>query len=159
MAVTEGTATDVEVFVTVPDVVADHRRTQNLWYEWRDELDARGLRGAFVLQNGIEYAWDYYGPSNAALPWDDCHALFIGGDTAFKFSRAVREIVQCANLNDKWVHMGRVNSVRRMIYAKNIGCDSCDGSGMARFPDAVLIPMIKALHLETLNETQQPTLL
>lgn len=54
--------------------------------------------------------------------------------------------------------MGRVNSVRRMLYTKNIGCDSCDGSGMARFPRSVLLPLVRALEIDALQEQQQTEL-
>jgi hypothetical protein len=144
-------------FITMPDVVRSHRATLALWYEWCDELSERGLPAAFVLQNGIEYGWDYIG--TGYLPWDECDALFIGGDTPFKFSRTVRDIVRVANLHGKWVHMGRVNSIRRMLYAKNIGCDSCDGSGMAKFPSSTLLPMLKALDVESITSTRQLELL
>lgn len=144
------------VFITVPDVVGSYWRTMQQWPQWSEEIAERQLPRAFALQNGLEYAWDYYGPG--ALPWDDCEALFVGGDTAFKFSRVVREIVNTANLHGKWVHMGRVNSVRRMLYAKNIGCDSCDGSGMARFPTSVLLPLVRALELDALQQELQLSL-
>lgn len=133
------------MFITVPDVVGSHWQTLQRWHRWHGAIAERGLPRAFVLQDGIGYGWDDRG--SGVMPWDDCEALFIGGSTEFKFSREVREIVAAANLNDKWVHMGRVNSVRRMRYAMGIGCDSCDGSGMARYPSSVLLPMVRALRI------------
>jgi hypothetical protein len=38
----------------------------------------------------------------------------------------------------KWVHMGRVNSLRRLRYAAAIGCDSADGTYLAFGPDTNL---------------------
>lgn len=38
----------------------------------------------------------------------------------------------------RWTHMGRVNSLRRIRYAKSIGCDSVDGSALAMFTDTYL---------------------
>jgi hypothetical protein len=38
--------------------------------------------------------------------------------------------------------MGRVNSARRLAWAKAIGCDSADGSGYARFTDTHLPPAL-----------------
>lgn len=131
-------------FVTVPDVVCDHWRTMDLYQDWHREVGGRGLARCLVLQNGIEEVIDRHGWN--AIPWEDVEALFIGGDTPFKFCEQVRFIVGAAKSEGKWVHMGRVNSVKRMRYAIEIGCDSCDGSGMARFPNAVLFPMLRALH-------------
>lgn len=54
--------------------------------------------------------------------------------------------------------MGRVNSVKRMLYALRIGCHSCDGSGMARFPSSVLLPMLRALDTELTTTQHQPQL-
>ena len=129
-------------FVTVPDVVGDHHATRDLFDQWSAEVGGRGFDRAFVLQNGIEADLERNGWN--ALP-ENAEAYFIGGDTAFKFSPAVAEITRHANRLGQWVHMGRVNSIKRMEYACAIGCDSCDGSGMARFPDAVLLPMLRAL--------------
>lgn len=128
-------------FVTLPDVVCNHEETLRLWGIWHRPLVWRNLNRAFVLQNGLE-KWGWKG-----VPWDYIEAVFIGGDTAFKLGEFVREIVACAKSFRKWVHMGRVNSVKRMLYAKSIGCDSCDGSAMARFSTDTLIPMVRALDL------------
>lgn len=100
------------------------------------QLGSRALNRAFVLQNGIEEVWQQHG-ERTFHDWEDIEALFIGGDTRFKFSPIIAEIVQTARRRGVWIHMGRVNSVRRLEYACAIGCDSCDGSGMARFPDSV----------------------
>jgi hypothetical protein len=113
-------------FVTLPDVVGDHGRTLQLFGRWHRELAWRNLNRAFVLQNGITDWKD--------VPWDYIEAVFIGGDTAFKLGPMVAWLVRLARLMGKWVHMGRVNSVARLDYARSIGCDSCDGSGMASFP-------------------------
>lgn len=133
-------------FVVVPDVVCNHAATGDLWVKWAGEFSSRKIPQAFVLQNGIEEH-----PPEYAIPWGQIDAVFIGGDTAFKFSPWVREFTAFAKRARRWVHMGRVNSIRRMEYARAIGCDSCDGSGMARFPRSVLAPM--AYHLQ--NEARQ----
>lgn len=132
-------------FVTVPDVVGSHERTLDRWHEWSREFQARGLPRALVLQNGIERM----APEHA-VPWGIVDALFIGGDDAFKLGGWVHWCIQFARRSWShgregiWCHMGRVNSVKRLRHAIRIGCDSCDGSGMARFPRTLAI-MVKAL--------------
>lgn len=134
-------------FVTVPDVVCNYVATGDLWVEWAREFRSRGIPQAYVLQNGIEEH-----PPEYAIPWSQIDAIFIGGDDRFKLGPYVRRFVWFAkHYARRWVHMGRVNSIRRMSYARAIGCDSCDGSGMARFPRTVLAPM--AYHLQ--NEARQ----
>ena len=86
------------------------------------------------------------------MPWDYCVAIFIGGTDAFKLGAFAREVVQYGKLMKKWTHMGRVNSVRRLRYAQTIGCDSVDGSGMARFP-RVLHRMVNHLAQTELWQT------
>ncbi|MGG3456938.1 hypothetical protein ABES01_23505, partial [Paenibacillus rhizolycopersici] len=63
----------------------------------------------------------------------------------YKLSETVRWLVKEAKWRGKWVHMGRVNSRMRLSYARDIGCDSADGSGYSRFPDARLPDALKFL--------------
>ena len=105
----------------VPDVVGDAETTMKWFHEWRHEIR---FPLAFVLQDG---------QTVERVPWDEIVAVFIGGTTAWKFSDEVRELVAEGKRRGKWIHMGRVNTYRRAVYAKSIGCDSVDGSGVARF--------------------------
>jgi hypothetical protein len=116
------------LFVTAPDVVGDAFATRELWRDWYPALSAYGLPLAFVLQDGVE---------DVGVPWLECGAVFVGGSTAFKLGPTARMCVQEAKRQGKWVHMGRVNTAARLRYAQHIGCDSVDGSGFARFPDAM----------------------
>lgn len=112
------------LFVTVPDVVADSAKTIDLWDEWLPELTDRNLPPAFVLQDGI---------TSDDVPWSDCSAVFVGGSTGFKLGETARDLVREANARGVWTHMGRVNTMRRIRYAKSIGCKSIDGSKWARW--------------------------
>ena len=96
-----------------------------------DELHRRGLPAALVLQDGI--------PGPEAVPWDQIEAVFVGGSTEFKLGELAREIVGEATARGKWIHVGRVNSLRRIAYAKSIGANSIDGSSFSKFGD-VQIP-------------------
>ena len=58
--------------------------------------------------------------------------------TAGEVSRAASAIVAEARARNVWVHMGRVNSLRRLAYAASIGCDSVDGTQWVRFRDKYL---------------------
>jgi hypothetical protein len=112
-------------FVVAPDVVADHEATLHRSTPLLAKI--RSLAPvAFVAQNGATPAW---------VPWPTFDALFIGGDTAWKLGADARDLVKVARRNGKHVHMGRVNSAKRTLYAERIGCDSADGTYIAFGPD------------------------
>jgi hypothetical protein len=111
------------LFVVAPDVVADHEATLVLWKEWRPIIVEAGQRPAFVLQDGCD-----------CLP-DDTSAIFIGGTTEYKLGLVAAGLTREAKARGMWVHMGRVNSRRRIYYAWSIGVDSCDGTATSRNPE------------------------
>ncbi len=123
------------LFVTVPDVVSDHEATLELWNEWAPFVRI-AFPAAFVLQNGATVD---------NVPWDELDAVFIGGCTDWKLGPEARDIVRHAKSLGKWVHMGRVNSEKRIAYARSIECDSVDGSGWAKFRDAMMPRGFRAL--------------
>lgn len=117
------------VFVTVPDYVGNARITNQLWDRWASEVLDRGLVAGYVLQDGQDHS---------TVPWSDIGALFIGGSTEFKTDKHVRYLVRKANNKGIWVHMGRVNSLRRLQTALDMSVDSIDGSGFSRFAELKL---------------------
>jgi hypothetical protein len=110
------------LFVTAPDIVGSARRTLEVFERWKDRLT--GWRLALVCQDGQE---------SLPLPWDDIAAVFIGGTTNWKGSDHAVHIVKAAKALDKWVHVGRVNGPARFQHFEEIGADSIDGSGIARY--------------------------
>lgn len=116
-------------FAVAPDVVGDARGTHRRSAPWLPRIRDLGYPVAYVAQNGLE---------NLPVPWPDLDALFIGGDTAWKMGRHARALIAEAKAHGKWVHMGRVNSLRRMRYAEAIGCDSADGTHITFSPDGNL---------------------
>jgi hypothetical protein len=106
-------------FFPAPDVVGDAKLTIERSRPILPMIRDLGFKAAFVAQNGIE---------NTDIPWDDFDCLFIGGDTEFKLSEQAQMLVRLAKAEGKWVHMGRVNSYRRLSLANRWGCDSADGT-------------------------------
>lgn len=107
------------LFFPAPDVVGNAQLTIERSLPVLPQIRELGFKAAFVAQNGIE---------NTVIPWDEFDCLFIGGDTEFKLSEQSRELVTEAKDRNKWVHMGRVNSYRRLKLADDWGCDSADGT-------------------------------
>lgn len=144
-------ATSGCMFVTVPDVVANADATRDLWDTWRDKVWGYEMPLAYVIQDGAttkHVPWRDF-----RVLWRDCAyytgAIFVGGSTAYKLGEDAAAIVRVANRLGLWVHMGRVNSARRLNYAASIGCDSVDGSGYSMFRK--LIPAAS----EIANVTQE----
>jgi len=121
------------LFVTVPDVVADAPATARSFEIWWRALARRGLPAALVAQDGLEHLGCWL-----AMTWPRIDALFIGGSTSWKLGPAAEALVGEAKRRGKWVHMGRVNSARRIRYAASIGCDSVDGTKWVRWRDTYL---------------------
>ena len=112
------------LFATAPDIVGDHAATVKLSTPMLHRIRDAGYPAAFVAQDGFDEA-----------PWDDFDCLFIGGTTNFKLGPRVPGIVSEAKRRGKWVHMGRVNSYKRLRVASVIGCDSADGTFLKFGPD------------------------
>ena len=129
------------MWVACPDVVGNARATHKLFREWEPVIRSKyGLKVALVLQNGQE---------SIGVPWQDIDAIFIGGDDAFKYSKHVAYLVKKARALGLEAHMGRVNSEKRIEYARRIGCTSVDGTGFSMFPDRRIPSFLRLL------ETQQ----
>lgn len=113
------------LWVAAPDVVCNHAATLALFEEWEPRLRAMGFPVAFVAQNGFRAD---------EVPWDRIACLFIGGDDDFKLGYDGERATQEAKRRGKLVHMGRVNSVKRLSIAHNFGCDSADGLTFTMYP-------------------------
>jgi len=107
------------LFVSVPDVVGDHKATLELWN--KHNYLANNWKKAFVAQDGYD-----------GLP-ENADALFIGGTDSFKDSDDAISAVKDALAKGKHVHIGRVNGPTRFIKFHLIGAHTCDGSGVSRF--------------------------
>jgi hypothetical protein len=114
------------LFATAPDVICDHEATWRRSAPVLPILRALGYRAAFVAQNGAEAS---------SIEWDAFDVLFLGGDTEWKLSQRTRRLVEEAKGQGKWVHMGRVNSLKRLQRATLWGCDSADGTYVKFRPD------------------------
>lgn len=127
------------VFVTTPDVVADHRATATLFRGWLPALKKRRLPIAFVAQDGA---------TADEIPWNDINALFVGGSTRWKLSRHAARLMAWGKKRDKWVHVGRVNSKRRedrIGALLELGADSFDGTQYSMFRRRYLSGVLRRL--------------
>lgn len=123
-------------YVTVPDCVGNFEETIKLFDDWYKLLKNEQLPLAFVLQDNMPIS---------EIPFDKVSSIFIGGSTDYKLSKEVANIVSMSKEKTKWVHMGRVNSKKRIRYAHKIGCDSVDGTGFSMFANTHIPPALELL--------------
>lgn len=128
-------------FVSCPDVVGSARRTLELFHIFREKLIEWPI--ALVAQDGIE---------DLEIPWHLIDAIFIGGTNKFKLSDQAVHVIKAAQILGKWTHVGRINSKDRWDKFEALGVDSCDGSGLSRYSEAMVHAFIEPqLPLEVLD--------
>ncbi|GAA3292684.1 hypothetical protein Dvina_51730 [Dactylosporangium vinaceum] len=110
---------------TAPDVVADAAATWTRSRPVLPRIRALGFPAALVAQDGLEHL---------DIDWSLFDAVFIGGTTAWKLGPAAAEVASHARSLGLQVHVGRVNSLRRLRYAAAIGAHSADGTHLAYGP-------------------------
>lgn len=116
------------LFATAPDVVGDPRATVARSLPVLPTIRKLGYKAAMVAQDGFEFMLE----ADPSL-WDRFDVLFLGGTTDWKIgtdpSEAWIRMFEEAHSRDKWVHMGRVNSQKRVtIASRGLGCSSGDGN-------------------------------
>lgn len=114
------------LFVCVPDVVGNARRTRELYFHFTQKMFMKpwAEKWAFVLQDGME---------DLNIEWYAMRYLFVGGTNEFKDSSAAYDIVKTAKALGVPVHVGRVNTWKRYETYAALGADTCDGSGVAKY--------------------------
>lgn len=120
------------LFVTCPDIPGNMRRTLELWKQ-RERFWA-GFHFCLVLQNGAE---------DMEIPWKETGSVFIGGLDPWKESAACADLIKTAKILGLHVHCGRVNQIKRFEYMAQLGVDTCDGSGVARFGFRQLLQIVR----------------
>lgn len=122
----QAVAGDRMLFATAPDVPFDADSTLARFDDHLARLRAVTSRIALVTQDGMH-------PED--LRWPDIDAVFVGGTTEWKTGQESATICAEARRRGKWVHMGRVNSLKRIKAAQSMGCDSVDGTYLKYGPD------------------------
>lgn len=118
------------LFAVVPDVArrpdgslgGDPVATWDKFLALSPIVQAMGFPAALAAQDGIENM------PNVNLQLALCDALFLAGSTEWKVGPEAEKLAHLARSMGKWVHMGRVNSLKRMKRAREMGCNSADGT-------------------------------
>jgi hypothetical protein len=128
-------------WIVLPDIVLGGMRSLDLSLAWLERLRGLPTPVLIAVQNEMH-------PDDVRSLLSPNVGIFIGGDTAWKEATAV-EWGRVARKRNCYLHVGRVNSARRIAICAAAGADSYDGSSASRFACTVA-PLDKA--------TRQPDL-
>lgn len=146
------------LFACLPDVLTWHKDENGKDYcvgdleatlqqsaEYVDVVKSMGFAVALVAQDGLR--------SLSQIPFA-VDAIFVGGSDDYKLGDDVRALVAEARAAGLWVHVGRVNSLKRLRYAAEIGADSADGTYIG-FKPSVNAPKVLGWLDTLLGDSQQ----
>jgi hypothetical protein len=114
------------LFAVAPDVLGDEGATWMRALPYFATIRQLGFKAALVAQDGLR---------PGSLNWNLFDCLFIGGTDAYKLSEDAYAAAAMAKAHGKWVHLGRVNSLRRLTAAHVSHFDSADGTFVKFGPD------------------------
>lgn len=112
-------------FVVLPDIVMGGMASLALSEKWIPRLQGRARLLLLAVQNGMEP--QYIRPLLSASV-----GVFVGGDTPWKES-TMPLWCRLAREAGSYVHVGRVNTQRRIKLCHLAGVDSFDGTSATRF--------------------------
>jgi len=118
------------LWALAPDQPFDASGTLTQSLPWLARIRGLGVPAAYAAQDGCD--------APGLLPWDAFDVLFLAGSTRWKLGPVAERLAREAQSRGKSVHMGRVNSRRRLRIAQAFGCASCDGTYLAFGPDTNL---------------------
>ncbi|MFL1449438.1 hypothetical protein ACI77O_13655 [Pseudomonas tritici] len=117
-------------WIVLPDIVAGGMASLDLTLKWKDRL-GEGFPSVTLIavQDGMcpDDVREYLGPM--------C-GLFIGGSTEWKLT-TMDAWGQLARRTNCYMHVGRVNTLRRINACAQAGADSFDGTSVMAFPDSI----------------------
>ncbi|MCA1220203.1 hypothetical protein [Streptomyces sp. 8L] len=114
------------LWAVAPDKPCDAAGTLDESLPWLARIRALQVPAAFAAQDGCDLL---------GLPWDEFDVLFLAGSTGWKIGPVAARLCEEARTRGKAVHMGRVNSLRRLRIAEDVGCETVDGTFLAFGPD------------------------
>lgn len=116
-------------FVVAPDIVCGGLESLRLSEAWLPLLAQSGRRRLVPVQNGMIPA-DVRGLLGPQI------GIFVGGDTAWK-EATLPVWGDLARATGCYLHVGRVNSARRIRLCQLASADSFDGTSVTRFASTI----------------------
>ena len=128
-------------WVLLPDAVGNWPRTVELAKAYTPFVKLYGYKTAIALQDGCDF--------DEVLQFNP-DWVFVGGTTEWK-EQIIHSACEFFHARGIKVHVGRVNTVRRVKLCMSAGVDSVDGTTLNAFRDATLDRIANAI--------KQPSLL
>lgn len=132
----EATRACLPLWAVVPDVVTDREATIESWHKWepilRDEFP--GLPLAMAVQDGMT-------PEDVPA---GVHTVFVGGSPRWKW----RSLPMWTKAFPR-VHVGKVNSKKKLWQCTEHGAVSCDGTGWTQGGEQRLQELADYLEMST----------
>jgi len=115
--------------VVLPDIVAGGQASLDLSLRWLDRLRGFSQPLMIAVQDGLspDDVRDYLGPMTG---------IFVGGSTDWKL-RTLDAWGALARRKGCLLHVGRVNSLKRINACAQAGASSIDGTSIIAFPDSI----------------------
>ncbi|MBC7198302.1 MAG: hypothetical protein H5U32_03535 [Pseudomonas balearica] len=130
-------------WIVLPDIVAGGMASLEFSLRWMERLKGIPTRLLLAVQNGME-------PDDVRELLSPAVGLFVGGDTQWKLA-TVNTWGQLARRRNCYMHVGRVNSAKRIALCAAAGARSVDGTSATRF-EKTLAPLDAALVHSTLTQ-------
>lgn len=112
-------------FVVLPDIVAGGVDSLAFSMKWHHDLGTPLCPQMIAVQDGME-------PKHVVGLAGHEFGIFVGGTSEWK-ERTMMMWGEVAKAEGAWLHIGRVNTVRRINLCAAAGADSFDGSSASRF--------------------------
>jgi hypothetical protein len=116
-------------WIVLPDIVAGGLASLDFSLKWKERLRGMPTRMLIAVQDGMQI-------DDVASLLSPAVGLFIGGTTEWKEATA-QAWGSLARRRHCHLHVGRVNSARRIRICAAAGADSFDGSGVSRYAKAL----------------------
>lgn len=125
---------DTCLFAVAPDVVGDKERTLERFEQYHSIIKDMGYPVALATQDSM---------TTGDIPWHKVDAIFVGGSVRHKMSEQTGWIIKHAIANHVHVHIGRVNSRKRIL--RFWFADSVDGTNPVFEPSVNIPKLAKAV--------------
>lgn len=136
-------------WVVAPDIVEGGRASLDLSLAWLPRLLDTCPRVLLAVQDGHE-------PGDVEHLLGERVGLFVGGSTEWKESTTLSTWGPLARSSRCWLHVGRVNTARRIAICSAAGADSFDGTSVSKFASTIRLldgaRRQTSLDLETIHE-------
>lgn len=122
-------------WIVIPDIVGGGLRSLEYSLAWLEQLRGLPTRLLIAVQDGMT-------PNDVRAYLNPSVGIFIGGSTEWKVATA-GQWGTLSRRRNCYLHVGRVNSARRISICAAAGANSFDGSSVSRY-SVNLAPLDKA---------------